>query len=133
MGKPGGCDQTVMKVLTRVTSIALQYGVPPEVIIRQLRGSSCCPMYDHQTLVLSPSDAIGIALERILTPDREQQTPDPHVIAALPATIPHVNGSSDVADLSSLPKGTRRCPDCNGFAVLQEGCLTCHNCGWSKC
>ena len=29
--------------------------------------------------------------------------------------------------------GTRRCPECNGPAVSQEGCVTCYACGWNKC
>ena len=116
VGKPGGCDQTVMQVLTRMTSVALQYGVPPEVVVRQLKGSSCCPMYDGRTLVLSPADAIGIALERIL----------------LPAAVPEP-ATPEPTRLITMPQGARRCQECNGFAFLQEGCLTCHNCGWTKC
>ena len=27
----------------------------------------------------------------------------------------------------------QRCPECNGGVVNQEGCLTCHSCGWNKC
>ena len=133
VGKPGGCDQTVMQVLTRMTSIALQYGVPPEDVIRQLKGSSCCPMYDGSTLVLSPSDAIGIALERILMPEGPQQEPNAHTMAALPAKMPSGNITDGQVELVTFPQGTRRCQECNGFAILQEGCLVCHNCGWQKC
>ena len=133
VGKPGGCDQTVMQVLTRMTSIALQYGVPAEDVIRQLKGSSCCPTYDGSTLVLSPSDAIGIALERILMPEGPQTEPNAQTMAALPAKMPSKNITNGQTELITLPQGTRRCPECNGFAILQEGCLVCHNCGWQKC
>ena len=27
----------------------------------------------------------------------------------------------------------RRCPECNGGVVNQEGCLACYSCGWNKC
>ena len=133
VGKPGGCDQTVMQVLTRMTSIALQYGVPPEDVIRQLKGSSCCPMYDNGTLVLSPSDAIGIALERILMPEESHHEPNAQTMAALPAKMTFGNTTNGQTKFIALPQGTRRCPECNGFAILQEGCLVCHNCGWQKC
>jgi ribonucleoside-diphosphate reductase alpha chain len=26
-----------------------------------------------------------------------------------------------------------QCPDCGATLVYQEGCLTCHMCGYSKC
>jgi len=26
-----------------------------------------------------------------------------------------------------------KCPDCGTTAIFSEGCLTCTNCGWSKC
>jgi ribonucleoside-diphosphate reductase alpha chain len=25
------------------------------------------------------------------------------------------------------------CPECGGAVVEQEGCVLCHNCGWSAC
>ena len=133
VGKPGGCDQTVMQVLTRMTSVALQHGVPPDVVIRQLRGSSCCPTYDNEMIVLSPSDAIGIALERILMPDRANQETIIRSAPDNPAIVISTSSQDQRTHIITLPPGTRRCPECNGFAILQEGCLTCHNCGWEKC
>ena len=132
VGKPGGCDQTVMQVLTRMMSVALQHGVPPDVVIRQLRGSSCCPTFDG-VLVLSPSDAIGIALERILYNDSPQPDPTIQVVPDQSAIMVSTGQPDERARLISLPPGTRRCPECNGFAILQENCITCHNCGWQKC
>ncbi|MDH3329578.1 MAG: ribonucleoside-diphosphate reductase, adenosylcobalamin-dependent, partial [Desulfobulbaceae bacterium] len=40
--------------------------------------------------------------------------------------------------LKSFMAGTQRgfssaCPECSGKLVFEEGCETCHDCGYSKC
>jgi ribonucleoside-diphosphate reductase alpha chain len=47
---------------------------------------------------------------------------------AKPAASASRSGGS-IADHGMAPE----CPDCGGVLALQEGCLTCHGCGFSKC
>ncbi len=45
------------------------------------------------------------------------------------------NGSANGYHLA-MPTGlaySQRCPECNSGVANQEGCLTCHSCGWTKC
>ena len=44
------------------------------------------------------------------------------------------NRQQDVFDQDSFPKGAQLCGHCNTVAmVMMDGCLTCLNCGYSKC
>jgi len=44
------------------------------------------------------------------------------------------NKQQDVFDQDSFPKGAQLCVHCNTVAmVMMDGCLTCLNCGYSKC
>ncbi len=44
------------------------------------------------------------------------------------------NRQQDVFDQGSFPEGAQLCGHCNTVAmVMMDGCLTCLNCGYSKC
>ena len=44
------------------------------------------------------------------------------------------NRQQDVFDQGSFPEGAQLCGHCNTIAmVMMDGCLTCLNCGYSKC
>lgn len=45
------------------------------------------------------------------------------------STSDSVTVSQSMADLGVAPE----CPECGGILALQEGCMTCHGCGYSKC
>ncbi|MEK7540550.1 MAG: adenosylcobalamin-dependent ribonucleoside-diphosphate reductase [Patescibacteria group bacterium] len=49
-------------------------------------------------------------------------------VSAKPSASLSRSGGS-IADHGLAPE----CPDCGGVLALQEGCLTCHGCGFSKC
>ena len=136
VGKPGGCDDTVMHVLTRTISVAAQHGVPEKTIIRQLRGSSCCPIWDDGEQVMSPADAIGIAMERIsvgLAGGQSTRKGSPETLDIVTRSFNQQTKTNE-DQIINIPPGIRRCQECNSYsAVLQEGCITCYNCGWEKC
>ena len=135
VGKPGGCDDTVMHVLTRTISVAAQHGVPERTIIRQLRGSSCCPIWDDGEQVMSPADAIGIAMERIsvgLAGGQSTRKGSPETLDIVTRSFNEQTKTNE-DQIINIPPGIRRCQECNSYsAVLQEGCITCYNCGWGK-
>ena len=116
IGKAGACDDVVMHSLTRTVSLSLRSGVPAEEVIEQLRGNTCCPIYDEGQLVKSSPDAVGIALQYALD-IRPDGTPSDDPLPARAAERLH----------------RRRCPNCSAWAFLQSGCLVCISCGWSQC
>ena len=119
IGKAGSCDDVTMHSLTRMISLAFRYGIPTEDIIEQLRGSACCPAWDHGQLVGSTPDAIAIALQRFTNP------------GAIP---PEPEGSQRLLiPFAENVRGRQRCPVCNSTAVMQENCIVCYSCGWEKC
>ncbi len=159
MGKAGGCDAALLEAVSRLVSLALRAGIETEEVTRQLRGITCCPAWDEGTLVRSGPDAVAIVLERItqepdtghggaagvqLTlpsgapgygsdgPEVRPWMPQQQTLgSATPVGVTNGNGSNGVHDVPGTY--TRRCPECNGAAVSQEGCLTCFSCGWTKC
>jgi len=135
-GKAGGCDAAHLDGLSRLTSLALRSGIDPAQVVDQLRGTTCCPVWDGGTLVRSAEDAVALVLSRHISeqPQRETSleaavsTESVAQLGMFPSThtdIPNKNGHS-------LPSGAR-CPDCSGFLVHQEGCLSCLDCGYNKC
>ncbi len=114
-GKAGDEQNADAEALGRVVSIALQYGVPPEAIIRTLRGING-GLYGsyYQKIVASKGDLIALALRQSLQLHREPS--DESTSATDPA-----------------PGNGPRCPDCGSPLAMKEGCLTCNACGWSKC
>ena len=117
-GKAGSCNGAAMQALTMMTSLALRAGVAVEEVAEQLRGNACCPRWDEGVLVQSPMDAIGIALEKAMGVEHAKATEEEQEM---------------ISNLSGYVRGTRRCPDCNGYAFLAENCLVCRSCGWSEC
>ena len=109
MGKTGGCAASQIEAIGRLTSLALRSGVKTESIIKQLAGIRCPqPAWNNGKLVLSCADAIS----RVLSQQAGISAPQPK-----PA--------------SGLVLGT--CPDCGGPLLHEGGCITCRECGFSRC
>jgi ribonucleoside-diphosphate reductase alpha chain len=124
-GKAGDEANADSEALGRVVSIALQYGVPPEAIIRTLRGINGGLYGTYQgRLVSSKADLIAVALETIpkelkglsLTEEAEAEP------------LPALSGGGVELQGASL------CPSCGEKALVrEEGCWKCQACGYSKC
>ncbi|MEZ4605981.1 MAG: hypothetical protein R2865_04030 [Deinococcales bacterium] len=103
-GKAGDEANADAEALGRLASIALQYGVPAEAIIKTLRGINGGMYGSYQgRLVASKADLIAVALE---TAGVSEQT------------FKSKQGS---------------CPDCGQALRREEGCYKCEGCGYSKC
>jgi ribonucleoside-diphosphate reductase alpha chain len=102
-GKAGDESNADSEALGRMVSIALQYGVPAEAVVKTLRGING-GMYGSYggRMVASKADLIAIALET--------------------AGVENV-----------LAKGAACPENCGGVLVPEEGCLKCYTCGYSKC
>ena len=150
MGKAGGCDAAQLEAVSRLVSLALRSGVDPTQILDQLRGITCCPIWEGGVQIRSAPDAVALALGRHVgaaPPENvvdaapvehvgEQQRLMPLAQGhATPAPTAHTvppagNGAAHVRSAVAQPT---KCPDCNGALVYAEGCLMCHSCGFNKC
>lgn len=111
IGKSGRSTTAKTEAIGRLVSLALRSGVEVTPIIHQLKGiGGEYPIFQEDGLVLSIPDAIARVLERrYLKKDGNR-----------PAGM----GNSLLGAI---------CPECGQTATYQEGCQTCHHCGYTKC
>ncbi len=134
LGKAGGCDSANLEAISRLVSLALRSGIDPSQIVEDLRGITCCPVWDSGTLVRSAPDAVGLVLEQHLQSGGPSGVPaDGQAKAGQTAQLglfPSTRTSGSVG--YHLPSAAR-CPQCSGNLIHQEGCLRCLDCGHTKC
>jgi ribonucleoside-diphosphate reductase alpha chain len=116
MGKAGGCASASTEAIGRLISLAFRYGVPPDKIVKQLKGIRChVPLGFGPNQILSCPDAIGKALA------------DKYHLAA-------GNGGKAVGQLEMpIAFAQGACPECGGAIEHEGGCMVCRSCGYSKC
>ncbi len=104
-GKAGDEANADSEALGRMVSIALQYGVPAEVVVKTLRGINGGMYGTYQgRMAASKADLLAIALET--------------------AGVENVEKT----------RGGKSCPECGGKHLrYEEGCMKCEVCGYSKC
>ena len=126
IGKAGGNAAAQSEAISRLISLALRSGLDPYSIVRQLKGiSGPNPTWEDGRLVLSTPDAIGKALDDYLK-EKNNGTVDTSL-------------ADDKVRITMAPQETSfECVegqdrnDCQNV-VNEGGCLTCRECGWSKC
>ncbi len=102
-GKGGEEIMADSEALGRIVSIALQYGVPAEAIVKTLRGINGGMYGSYQgRMVASKADLIAVALET-------------------------AGVQSPPLASANCPE------NCGGQLVREEGCVKCYTCGYSKC
>ena len=111
IGKSGRSTTAKTEAIGRLVSLSLRSGVEVGRIVDQLKGiGGEHPVFQEGGLVLSIPDAISRVLEnRYLSKeamDRKKQ------------------GNSLLGET---------CPECNQTISFEEGCMTCHFCGFTKC
>jgi ribonucleoside-diphosphate reductase alpha chain len=116
MGKAGGCASASTEAIGRLISLAFRYGVPPDKIVKQLRGIRChVPLGFGPKQILSCPDAIGKALaDKYHLSNGDQGK----AVGQLEMPIAYAQGA---------------CPDCGGAIEHEGGCMVCRACGYSKC
>ena len=135
LGKAGGCDSANLEAISRLVSLALRSGIDPSQIVEDLKGITCCPVWDSGTLVRSAPDAVGLALSHHLNsegpedihPEQQARAGQTAQLGLFPSAQPAPSGES-----YRLPSAAR-CPKCSGNLIHQEGCLRCLDCGFTKC
>lgn len=115
----GGC-KTNINTIARLISLGLRSGIKVDRIIEELRANQCpaCQVLRRQgkQVALSCSNAIADAIESAL------------------GKVKGVTKKTTTKDNSAEPVIKRECPECGKKTLIPEGkCVTCSNCGWSKC
>ena len=141
VGKSGGCDSAQTEAITRLVSLALRSGIEPKDIVDEIRGITCCPVWDAGALVRSGPDGIALVLDRHLKEhagDGAESLPASGEGVAmqlgLTASSGPAEGGIEVngADEPAVITGSR-CIQCSGRLIHQEGCVRCLDCGYTKC
>ena len=138
LGKAGGCDSAYLEAIARLASLGLRSGIDPGQIVDQLKGITCDPAWDGGTLVRSAPDAVALALSRHLLEEgagsgTTTMAGSSSQLGLFPSSVDSTNdGDSDRGDSINVPTGAK-CPECSGYLLHQEGCLSCPDCGYNKC
>lgn len=113
-GKGGGCRAS-SEGLGRMISVNLRSGIAVEEIIKQLEHIKCPSCVNKGNIkVKSCPDAVSKELKSIIS-DKNLQN----------------DKGCDIVVIEE-DKGIK-CEECGSIMMMQEGCRTCPNCGFSKC
>jgi ribonucleoside-diphosphate reductase alpha chain len=109
IGKSGRSTTAKTEAIGRLVSLAFRSGVTVDKVVEQLKGiGGEHPVFQNGGLVLSIPDAIARVLDNRYLKDG--------------AT--HRKGGSLRGEV---------CPECHQTVSFEEGCMTCHFCGFTKC
>ncbi|MFH1861600.1 MAG: adenosylcobalamin-dependent ribonucleoside-diphosphate reductase, partial [bacterium] len=124
IGKAGGNLAAQSEAISRLISLSLRSGIPPEAIIKQLKGiAGPNAIWENGTLITSAPDAIAKAMERYL------QRSESEMSAAEAETNPPQTPIKDTIVIES----SDQCPDCGCRIFHEDGCLVCRSCGFTRC
>ncbi|MDY0251176.1 MAG: vitamin B12-dependent ribonucleotide reductase [Pseudomonas sp.] len=108
IGKSGKSTTAKTEAIGRLISLALRAGVDVQDVIEQVSGiGGEHAVFREGGMVLSIPDAIGRVLEKRYGTNIEKKV--------------EVSFKKDL------------CPDCGSEIVYEEGCVTCHSCGYTLC
>jgi ribonucleoside-diphosphate reductase alpha chain len=111
IGKSGRSTTAKTEAIGRLVSLALRSGVEVHEIVEQLKGiGGEHPVFQEGGLVLSIPDAIARVLEKR-----------------------YLNGNHQKKNGYAKSLMGEVCPECGQTISFEEGCMTCHFCGYTKC
>lgn len=125
-GSLGGCNQFMIG-LSRMISLATRGGVDIYSIVDQLKSSGTCPSYAVRSATKKDTSkgsscpvAIGNALLDMYNELLDEISPEPE---------------DDMIDetKTEVKNVKNPCPQCGQELRFEGGCMTCPNCGWTKC
>ena len=129
IGKTGGFFQEQSEAICKLSSLALRAGIRVDEVISDLKGiRGPMPIFTEKGTVLSLPDAIGRVLEEHVTGVRDVedllQRPEGQEVFAFAK-----DDAPSMADFGFMPG----CPDCGAQLTMAEGCISCRECGFSRC
>ncbi len=140
IGKSGGFFASQSEAICRLASLALRTGIDPAEVVEQLKGIRSPDISWHDGgQVHSLADAIGQILEKHTRHEQPEQLSlingkkaeleEPTLEAVQSVTTVHRESTVSIAHLGYAPV----CPDCHNMLTMGEGCMSCKQCGYSKC
>ncbi len=133
IGKSGGFFQEQSEGICKLISLGLRSGIKAEEIIKDLKGiRGPMPVMTESGPILSLPDAIGQILEEHVRTNGHLKT---EVMTPALAASRKVSDDSkgeikkQLADYGAMPE----CPECGAPLVVEEGCISCKSCGYSRC
>ena len=67
LGKAGGCHAADLEAISRLASLALRSGVDPDEMVHQMKGITCCSVWNDGSLIRSDADAVASVLDKYAT------------------------------------------------------------------
>lgn len=124
-GRAGGCPSQ-SEATARLVSIALRSGMDTDVIIEQLKGIRCPSTIRQKGMkVTSCPDAIARVIEKV---KRFQDS-----AAGKEEKTIKVPDAKEYDYVEHVDVNMKFCPECGQKLEHEGGCVTCRNCGYSKC
>jgi ribonucleoside-diphosphate reductase alpha chain len=136
LGKGGDLANSDLEAICRILSLFLRCNGELKLAISQLGGigsSLSVPTKDGR--IMSLADGLARALSRYLQAKEQFGIRSLLLGEVDPAAL-----RSETSAPRSVAKATDRdelfkikCPECSGVLAFQEGCVKCHDCGFSQC
>ena len=120
-GKAGGCPSQ-SEATARLVSIALRSGIDAKRVVDELKGIRCPSTIRQQGMgCTSCPDAIARVIEKVLV------EMEGNFVPASSASVPARS------KLDGTINKAKPCPECGAEMVHEGGCVTCRQCGYSRC
>lgn len=123
-GSGGGCSINT-QANSRLISACMRGGVPIEYIIEQLNKTDACPSFQFSRgkgAKLSPGKSCPSAIANVLR----------DLLKEIKTNQLESNKKIDESH-NSEQTSKHLCPECGQDLRFEGGCVSCPNCGWSKC
>ena len=132
-GRAGGCPSQ-SEATARLVSVAIRSGMDPKEIVTQLKGIRCPSCLRQPGVpVTSCPDAIAKAIEKVIKVTHDGGRPAPMTASTPVIPVPHPAGMPSPDMSPAQAKLAKFCPECGSPLEHEGGCVTCRNCGYSKC
>lgn len=123
-GRAGGCASQ-SEATARLVSIALRSGIDSDELIAQLKGIRCPSCLRQKDVgVTSCPDAIAKAIAKVVKQSAK--------VAVPAAPVPTKTQPKSEVTPAQM-KHAKFCPECGSALEHEGGCVTCRDCGYSKC
>ena len=122
-GKSGGCVANA-ECLGRYASAAMRSGISIDCIVDITKGVKCSACTQVKGSKVKPIDGLscGDIMARVIETDYKiQKNKHYNITKILDNTIKEKSNNKMI------------CPECKEELQFDGGCVTCKNCGWSKC
>lgn len=150
LGKGGDIANSDLEAVCRLLSLFLRSGGQLKQAMKQLNGiGSSLTVPSRDGRVMSLADGLAKAVNKYLKAKdkfgiqalllgevelnqlNEKKTEET-AVATLP--LPNNNGSSNGNGSPRNARGFKvKCPECQNELAFEEGCVKCHDCGYSQC